>query len=160
MGITASFTSPEGRVFLVQESFFTTFGGNYLGSADGLRHSLNITFNTPVRAISIVFALNGDDSTVLQVEAFTGGLDGTAVGSMLGMGVVSDRSGFPEGSVSLMGPLDSLRLTSTAADFAIGRLDVTAVPEQTSAIFVAAPLLLITLPRHLRITFSFGRRKV
>jgi hypothetical protein len=137
-GVTATFSSPDGAVFFVTGSFFASLTGNVLFDVDAAQHALDVEFSSPESFVSLLFALNGADTATLTLEAFLGG---TLVGSVTTGGAVPIGFGFPEGAISFSGAIfDAIRLTSTAADFAIDDVALTAVPEPATVLLLTAGL--------------------
>jgi hypothetical protein len=132
-GVTASFSSPDGAVFFVGNSFFSTLTGHVLLDADAPLHTLIVTFDQPINAGSVRFAVNGDVASTLTMQLFLGA---APVLSLTASGIIPPAFSFPEGSLAYSGPLgDNLRFTSTAVNFAIDDLEVTAaaaVPEPST----------------------------
>jgi hypothetical protein len=131
-GNTATFASPDGSVFSVLPSFFSSLTGNVLLDTDGNQHQLYILFNESVSSVVVSFALDGNASSSLSLLAFSGGVTGANVGSALSNGSVPIGFSFPEGTISFSGAMfDTVLLTSSAPGFAIGNLTTTPVPEAT-----------------------------
>jgi hypothetical protein len=125
-GVTATFSSPDAT-YSVTTTFFDSLTGNVLFDANGVPTTLDVGFSAPFSAFSLNFALNGDAAQTLSVEAFSGGVGGTLLGTVTATGAVPVGFVFPEGFATLdLGPsnlfFDTLRITSTAADFAIDDL--------------------------------------
>jgi len=131
-GINVSFASPA--VFSVGASFFSTLTGHILLDADPIVGNLVIGFSSLVQNVSLNFATNSGVGPSLLLQAFTGGIGGTLVGSASVAGVVPIGLSFPEGVIGLSGvAFDTLRLSTTAQDFAVDNIQfVNAVPEPTS----------------------------
>lgn len=125
-GLTASFTSPDGGIFfIVPATFFPPdLTGNVLFAFDPDPHTLVVQFDQDVEAISLVFALNTEDETVMfSLQAL---LDGSVVGTASATGTIPSPFLFPVGTISFSGTtFDTLVLTSTADDFSIDILQVT-----------------------------------
>jgi hypothetical protein len=138
-GLTATFTSPaDPGGFVVGLGFFSTLTGNVLlspGPAGANNIPLVVTFDQPATGVDLLFALNDPGNTTsLTLEAFSGGVGGTLVGTANATGAIPLGFIFPEGSLSFSGtPFDTIRLSSDALNFAIDDLAVTtgiaAVPE-------------------------------
>lgn len=140
-GVTAAFSSPDGG-FFVSPTFFSTLPGNVLFDADFAPRTLDVTFDTVAGAVALLFALNDQTATAqLTIQAFLGGIGGSLVGSVSGMGTVPLGGFFPEGSLAFSGGIfDAIRITSTALDFAVDDIALTAVPEPTTLVLLGAGL--------------------
>ena len=148
--LTATFSSPDGPVFSVFPSFFSTLTGNVLIDNDAAQHELDIVFDKDINSISLLFGLNGSDSSSITLRAMFGGLGGLAVGSVSGNGEVGSGGLFPEGALSFnAATFNAVRVTSTATDFAIANVDVAAVPEPASFTLFAIAFTVIAC-RHSR----------
>jgi hypothetical protein len=133
-GVTATFSSPDGAVFVVTGSFFDSLTGNVLFDVDAAHHALDVEFSSPASFVSLLFAVNGLDTDTLTLEAFLGG---TLVGSVTTGGTVPSGGFFPEGTISFSGVLfDAIRLTSTAPDFAVDDIALSAVPEPATVLLL------------------------
>jgi len=140
-GLTASFSSPDGPAFFVAAAGFVSLPGRVLLDADPASHELDIGFNQNLTNISLFFALNGTAASTFTMRAFSGGLSGTQVGSVMATGIIPPGPGFPEGSVMFSGStFNAVKLTSSAPDFAVDAINAsTQVPEPGSlATFAAA----------------------
>lgn len=134
-GINVSFASPA--TFSVGASFFSSLTGHVLLDADPIIGNLVIGFSSLVQNVSLNFATNSGVGPALLLQAFTGGIGGTLVGSASVAGVVPIGGfTFPEGVIGLSGvAFDTLRLSTTAPDFAVDNIqfvNANAVPEPTS----------------------------
>lgn len=131
-GINVSFASPA--VFSIGNSFFSSLTGHMLFDADPIVGNLVIGFSSPVQDVSLNFALNTGVGPALVLQAFSGGIGGTLVGSASVVGIVPIGFSFPEGLIGLSGvAFDTLRLSTTAQDFAVDNIRfINAVPEPTS----------------------------
>lgn len=133
-GINVSFASPA--TFSVGASFFSSLTGHVLLDADPIIGNLVIGFSSLVQNVSLNFATNSGVGPALLLQAFTGGIGGTLVGSASVAGVVPGGFTFPEGVIGLSGvAFDTLRLSTTAQDFAVDNIqfvNANAVPEPTS----------------------------
>jgi hypothetical protein len=142
---SATFTSPSGPVFVIGGSFFSGASGNVLFDADAPLNVLDIGFSSPVNFISMFFALNGAVSDKFTLEAYSGGVGGTLVGSVQSSGIVPGGIfTFPEGTIAFGGPqFDTVRLSATSQDFAIDNVAVDGeVPEpSTLSLFLTCPAL-------------------
>jgi PEP-CTERM motif-containing protein len=138
-GTSATFTSTAG--FLVGDTFFSTLTGHVLFDADALIAPLFVAFNQPLSNISLNFALNtGNTSVPLTLSAFLGGPGGTLVGATQATGAIPPSFFFPEGLISFAGAFDTIRLSTTAQDFAVDNLNFTpasTVPEPSSLLLMA-----------------------
>ena len=138
-GVTATFSSATG-VFFVVDAFFSTATGNVLADDGSTLNTLDVSFSSPFSAFSLFFALNSLANDSLTVEAFSGGVGGTSLGSATVAGTVPAGYVFLEGflTMDLSGAsFDTLRITSSARDFAIDDLALrdpadTPVPEPAS----------------------------
>ena len=133
-GINVSFASPA--TFSVGTSFFSSLTGHVLFDADPIVGNLVIGFSSLVQNVSLNFATNSGIGPALLLQAFTGGIGGTLVGSAAAAGVAPPPGfTFPEGVLFLSGvAFDTLRLSTTAQDFAVDNIQfvTAAVPEPTS----------------------------
>ena len=141
-GVTATFSSPDGAAFGVLPAFCPSDGahpcrifnggpGHALLDADAALHTLDIGFSSVFNSVSMFFALNNPASAASKftLTAFLGGVGGTLVGSTSTTGLVPPGFLLPEGTISFSGAFfDTLRLTSTARDFAIDNVAVDTVP--------------------------------
>ena len=143
-GVTATYSSPDGSVFTVAQSFFS-FGGNVLLDADPSIHVLNISFSSPITSFSTVFALDGAATDQLNLTAYLGA---STVGSTSAWGTVPGGFYYPEGTLSYSsaGGFDQVSLVSTAQDFAIGLGDATPEPG-TGLLFAGGAVALVFLRR-------------
>ena len=114
-GLTATFTSPaDPGGFVVGTAFFATLTGNVLlspGPAAANNIPLVVTFDQPATGVDLLFALNDPGNTTsLTLEAFSGGVGGTLVGTANATGAIPLGFIFPEGSLSFSGtPFDTIR---------------------------------------------------
>lgn len=150
-GLTADFSSPSGPVFSISDSFFSTLTGRLLIDADEPFHALHIVFSQPLSNVSLRFALNGSEADTFLLEAFSGGLGGASRGSATASGTTPPGFVFPEGVISLTNAagFDTIRLTSSAGDFAIDDVNATAaVPEPFTAALMSGGLALLAIRRR------------
>jgi len=132
---TATFSSPDGRVFFVGDF---VLDGHMLFDYGTDFHRLDILFNHPLDAISLSFALNPAGSAPsFLLEARAGA---SIVGSASAQGVVPSGGGFPTGTISFSSGgtmFDSVRLTATVEGFAIDDVSVpVAVPDAGSTLLL------------------------
>lgn len=152
-GITATFSSQDGPVFFVgtpPPTAFQNFIGNVLLDDDPSTHALDILFSTPLRSITLVFSLNGPESSLLLTA--TSGI--VVIDSASAMGKLSPGFPFPEGKISFSSsvPFDGIRLTASVQDFAIDNVMAAAIPEPGNARLALAGLVtLIGLVTHRRL---------
>jgi len=141
---TAIFSSPDGDVFSTATG--SVLDGRMLFDSDPDFHRLDISFNHPLNAISLRFALNTFDvSRVFQLEAWSGA---SIIGSATATGAPLTPGGFPEGFLAFNSggtTFDSVRLTATAQDFAIDDMEVPAggpepIPEPGSVLLLGTGL--------------------
>jgi hypothetical protein len=138
-GITATFSSPGGDPggFAVAPSFFTTMTGRVLldpGPSGRAFIPLVAGFDQPLSDVSLRFATDdvGQPFSTFRLEAFSGGVGGTLVGTADAVGTLQ-ASGFPEGQISFDGggvSFDTLRFTTVgqAPFFAVDDINVTPSP--------------------------------
>jgi len=132
---TATFSSPDGAVFIVGPF---VLGGNFLYDNDPALHRLDILFDQTISSVSLRFALNAQNSTqTFMLEAWSGA---SMVGSASATGLIPLGGILPEGIISFDSSgtmFDSVRLTSTAVDFAIDDVSVrAAVPDAGSTLLL------------------------
>lgn len=138
-GVAAAFSSTSGPgAFAVGQSFFSNQSGNDLGSVVGANSSpLDITFSKALTSFSVNFGLNGFTTDTFTLTAFSGGLNGTQVGTRTATGTIPGGIFlFPEGSLSFQSatPFDTVALTSTAQNIFVDNIVVNApVPEASPA---------------------------
>ena len=140
-GISTNFPSPTGFQYRLMSGDFLTVGSAFgaIGAA------LTITFSTAINAFSVNFAL--DDQARASTLSFATG----AGGSGSSMGATSPGFLYPEGTLTFTGaPFTAITFRSTAIDFQLDNLAVTAaVPEPSTLAMLAAGLGVLGL---------FGRR--
>ncbi len=148
-GLSATFNSPnDPGIFAVQPSFFQNQSGNDLGPGQiGANFvPLNIAFSKSLTSFSVNFGLNGMTTDTFTVTAFSGGLGGTKVGTASASGAIPGNPFFfPEGSLSFQSasPFDTVALTSTAQNFAVDNIVVSApVPEASTTVSLGLLLML------------------
>lgn len=140
----ATFASTDVGAFAIGDSFFSGASGNVLFDADPTQHTLDIGFASPINFVSLFFALNGTTLDLLTLEAYSGGLGGTLVGTVQLAGIIPPGFSFPEGTIAFAGPqFDTIRLSATSQDFAIDNVVVDSdVPEpSTLSLFLTCPVL-------------------
>src|SRR5205085_12317533 len=98
-GVTATFSSPDGAVFSVGSSFFSTLTGHILFDNDPPLHALIIGFSSTTNFVSMNFAQNAGNGARLTIQAFLGGVGGTLVGSSTAGGSIPGGFTFPEGII-------------------------------------------------------------
>ena len=115
--------SVEGGYMVVLPRIFDSLTGNVLAGFNG---DLNVTFDFAYSVFSLLFALIGSSTDTLTVQGFSGGVGGTLLGSVTTAGTVPAGFIYSEGFITFGfgSPFDALRITSTAADFAIDDLAV------------------------------------
>ncbi len=131
-GLSATFSSsadPGG--FVVYPSFFETLTGNVLGDPgpsgqDNL--ALDVAFSQELSSISLGFATSDFGSpSPLTLTAYQ---NSQLVGSVETTGTVPGGFTFPEGQIEFNGsPFNNIVISSTAMDFAVDNIAVTATPE-------------------------------
>lgn len=149
-GLAATFDSTAGGgAFMVQPSFFSNQSGNDLGAVVGANGvPLDITFSKSLSSLALNFGLNGFANSTFTVTAFSGGLNGTRVGSTTASGTIPGGIFlFPEGSISFAGasPFDAVELTSTAQNIFVDNITVRVsapVPEASSLVSLGVLLAL------------------
>jgi len=109
---------------------------------------MEVTFSDPLQFVALNFGLVSP--ATLTIEAFTGGIDGTLVGTTGATAVTRPRCDpaeefcFAEGYATLAGgPFDAIRLsTPTAAnEFEIDNLVAVPVPEPSSLVLLGVALV-------------------
>jgi hypothetical protein len=148
--VTAVLSSPDGGVFSVFPSFFSSFAGNVLVDNDPASHVLNMVFSRSLDSISFQFALNGPSSPSITVRTLAGGVGGLEVGSTTAIGAILPNGLFPEGSISISGQrFDTVEIRSTAIDLGIGNIALTTapIPEPSTLISAITGILLLGLLR-------------
>ena len=147
-GIAATFSSTAGQgAFMVQTAFFQNQSGNDLGAVVGANSvPLDITFSKSLTSLSLDFGLNGFATDTFTLTAFSGGLNGTQVGSKTATGAIPGGIFlFPEGSLSFVSTssFDTVELTSTAQNIFVDNIEVNApVPEASTTISLGLLLAL------------------
>jgi hypothetical protein len=145
-GLTAQFSSPDGGVFVIVPTFFSSLTGQVLLDNDLAQHTLLVAFSHPLTAISLNFALNapGNPAATLSLAAMNGA---TLVGSTSASGSVPPGFLFPEGVLTFVGgPFNNVAITSSAQDFAVDNIAVrqaTAVPEPVTLALLLPGVLLL-----------------
>jgi hypothetical protein len=156
-GITATFSSPDGSVFLSLDStgLTTTLAGNVVVDPGFLAHPLDIVFSEPVASVTMKFALvlGTPLRSTLLLSAFAGGTAGILVGRASAVGGPAPPPFFPEGVISFGASMfDAVRLTADVETFAIDDVSAfssTEVPEPTSfALSVTGIGALLALARR------------
>lgn len=147
-GLAATFSSTAGPgAFAVGQSFFSNQSGNDLGSVVGANGSpLDIAFSKSLTSFSVNFGLNGATNSTFTLTAFSGGLNGTQVGTKTATGTIPGGIFlFPEGSLSFAStsPFDTVELTSTALNIFVDNIAVSApVPEASTTVSLGLLLAL------------------
>ena len=131
----------------MQTAFFQNQSGNDLGAVVGANSvPLDITFSKSLTSFSVNFGLNGATTDTFTLTAFSGGLNGTQVGSKTATGTIPGGIFlFPEGSLSFQSasPFDTVALTSTAQNIFVDNIEVNApVPEASTTISLGLLLAL------------------
>jgi hypothetical protein len=138
-GLSATFSSPsDPGGFVIQPTIFQALNGNVLGDpgpagANGI--PLDISFSSPLAAISLVFA-TADFGTPspFTLTTFNGG---TQVGMTSSAGFVPPGFTFPEGEIAFEGAaFNRVELATTAPDFAIDQVATVGAPEP-GAVWIA-----------------------
>jgi len=150
-GLTARFSSPgDPGGFMIGPTFFSTLTGNVLldpGPAGLNRLVLQIDFDVPIVAISMLFATNSSFSVPLLLTAYN---QGVLVASTSASGTFFPGFFFPEGTLSLGGAVfNRVVLSTSALDFAIDNLAATPTPEPAGFLVAIAGLVLIGFARRL-----------
>jgi hypothetical protein len=145
-GISATFSSPgDPGGFAIEPSTFQALSGNVLGDPGPAflnNLSLNISFDSKLTAISLVFA-TGEFGTAspLVLDAYNGS---AFVGSASATGFVPNGFFFPEGEIAFVGSaFDRVVLSTVAQDFAIDNVAVAQAPEPGSVSMLALGLILL-----------------
>ena len=136
-GLTASFTSPNGPVYLVQSEAstgnrLTQFSGNYLGDHDVVRSTLSIRFNQSLTRISLTFATS--DTTIevpslIQLTAYLNSNAGPVVGSP-----ATARGTYAPGVNTW--PMGTLTFDSGGQPFNLVEINLPFAPTGATAFFV------------------------
>jgi hypothetical protein len=138
-GLTALFASNVDPGFIVESGSYS-FGPEILAQMAGAPNTfLGIGFSAPVSSISMYFLTNGPGP--FDLSAYLGGVVlGTLVGTATATG--SGGDGSFEAFISFSGQtFDGVVLTSPETSyFAVGDIDVTAVPEPSAWIPLTAGL--------------------
>jgi hypothetical protein len=158
-GLSATFSSaadPGG--FVIYASMFDTLTGNVLGDPgpagfDNL--ALDVSFGRDLNSLSLDFATSDfGTASPLTLTAYD---NAKFVGSVQAMGTVPNGFTFPEGQISFAAsPFNNIVISSTAMDFAVDNIAVTATPEPAFApllgLVFGAMVLLSLRARHRRAT--------
>ena len=142
---TATFSS--AAVFSIGSTFMSNMSGHILLDADAVISPLFVSFDQGLSDISLNFALNtANAATLFTLQAFSGGIGGTLVGSAALAGTVPSGFSFPEGLIGFSGAVfDTVRLSTTVQDFAIDNVSFTpapaAVPEPASLLLLGTGTL-------------------
>jgi PEP-CTERM motif len=143
-GVTGTFSSPDGPVFIVLPTFpaLSMLSGNILFDADTPIHPLDIVFSQPQNGIAFAFGLNGGPSSTIEMQLFAGAV---SLGTISAFGAMPVLPPFPQGSINHTSatPFDRVRITATVQDFAIDNVTVTtttAVPEPSSLLMLGLGL--------------------
>ncbi len=143
-GLAASFSSdgdPGG--FVVYPSMFETLTGNVLGDPGpaGLNNlTLAVNFSQELTAVTFNFATaDFETPSPLTLAAYQGS---NLVGSVTTAGSFLSGFTFPEGEAAFAGGrFDELMISSSAPDFAVDNITVTASPEPSIFALVAVGLI-------------------
>jgi hypothetical protein len=152
-GVTATFSSPDGPVFITGPSFFDSLTGQALFDNDPGFHTLIISFTQPTNFLSLNFALNTQSTGALFYSLFSGGTGGLAIDSGLASGTVPDGFPFPEGvlSVSTGSFFDTVVLSSNVSDFAIDNVTTSEVPEPATSATLLLGLAIVAAAARRRL---------
>ena len=150
--MTATFSSPDGAVFSVAASFFSGLTGRVLLDNDLPLHALVIGFSSSSTYISMNFAVNGTPTNTFTMQAFSGGVGGSLVGTVITTGSIPAGFTFPEGRITFSGlAFDTVRLTSNAQDFAIDNVLLTPEPASVGFVFLGLTASMALARRRKRI---------
>ena len=133
-GITATFRSPDGPVFFVCRSIFSSLQGQIVCDFDPAAHVLEIAFSQPLDFISMNFALTAPGGSFFTLDASNGGAHIAETQVYAGP---PPKSVYAEGTIGFSGQVfDSVQLSATSAhDFAIDNVTIhaaSAVPEPST----------------------------
>ena len=148
-GITASFTL--GSVTLLRLSTTNWLSsGNILCDCHIGISELDITFSENLSSVSLLFETLSNFPVTFTMSAFTGGINGTPIGTINALGTASGtRSDLWSGPISFSGaPFDSIKLTSAAGDWAIDQVNVVGIadaPEPATLVLAGLTLIVGTL---------------
>ena len=135
-GLTASFTSPNGPVYLVQSEAstgnrLTQFSGNYLGDHDVVRSTLSIRFNQSLTSISLTFATSDTTIEVPSLIQLTAYLNSTAPPAV---GTISTRGTYAPGVNTW--PMGTLTFDSGGQPFNLVEINLPFAPTGATSFFV------------------------
>jgi hypothetical protein len=139
-GVTALLTSPADPGAFSGYGAPATFKyltGNTIydpGPAGVAFVPLVVSFSSPVSSVRLTFAT--DASATLNLQALSGGLGGTSVGSTSAVGHIPPGYDFPEGVISFTSaaqPFDTLEFSTVglATFFAVDDVTITPAPSNT-----------------------------
>ncbi len=148
-GLSATFSSasdPGG--FTVYSSMFETLTGNVLGDPGpaGLDNlALSVNFSQGLSAITLNFATSDFGTpSPLTLAVYE---NSNLVGSTSATGQFLSGFTFPEGEIAFSGgPFNRVVISSTAPDFAVDNINVTAAPEPAVFGLLGAGLLALSIP--------------
>jgi hypothetical protein len=148
-GLSATFSSsadPGG--FVVYQSMFETLTGNVLGDPgpagmDNL--ALSVNFSANLAAVEFDFATS--DFSTPSPLTLTAYQNSKLIGSVSSKGQFLSGFSFPEGEIAFAGnPFNRIVISSTATDFAVDNIAVSAAPEPATCALLGIALLTLGVP--------------
>ena len=148
-GLSATFSSPaDPGGFVVYQSMFETLTGNVLGDPgpagmDSL--ALSVNFSANLAAVEFDFATS--DFSTPSPLTLTAYENAQLIGSISATGEFLNGFSFPEGEIAFAGhPFNRIVISSTASDFAVDNIAVSAAPEPATCALLGTALLALGVP--------------